>query len=34
MDQTTWQMRALESALGKAELIYRDEAEHVGVLKF
>lgn len=34
MSQATWQMHALESALGRAELIYRDEAEHVGVLKF
>ena len=34
MTQASWQMHALQSALGKAELIYRDEAEHVGMLKF
>jgi len=34
MTQATWQMHALESALGKAELIYRDKSEHVGMLKF
>lgn len=33
MDQTRWHMNAMSSSLGKAELIYRDEAEHIGLLK-
>lgn len=34
LDQGTWQTLANASSLGKAELIYRDEAEHMGMLKF